>query len=214
MFAYCANNPTNNYDLTGRLYESSSHTGAQAMTYNGGTPIVIPLPYSKHQKKDGLINGQAVFEFADAPFLFGTYANNGCGVIALYNAMQLLDKPQSLGKVEDEVFLNGGMLAGGLMGTEPWFINDYFHSHGITCTGYASFDKLNQHVEDGSIVVFLVLNNKENLLDGLHFMTAQYSDNEYVIYNLYNNVTDPLERARLDSIDDDYAWTYGYIIGG
>ena len=214
MFAYCNNNPCNFTDPNGRMIQGRSEYGPNAMTYKGGGKVIIPLPYTKHQKKDGMINGQGVFEFADSSFLFGTYADNGCGAIAIYNAMQLLGNPQSLGKIEDELFLNGSFLMGGHWGVEPWSINDYFHAHGYTCSGYASFDKLHQNIAEGSIVVFLALNDKKNPMAGMHFMTAQYTGKEYVIYNVYNNYTDVILRPSLDAIDDNYAWMYGYILGG
>ena len=62
--------------------------------------------------------------------------------------------------------------------------------------------------------MFLALNDKKNPMAGMHFMTAQYTGKEYVIYKVYNNYTDVILRPSLDAIDDNYAWMYGYILGG
>ncbi len=196
------------------MIQGRSEYGPNAMTYKGGGKVIIPLPYTKHQKKDGTINGQGVFEFADSSFLFGTYADNGCGAIALYNAMQLLSSPQSLGNIEDDLFMNGGILAGGHMGVAPWAINDYFHAHGYTCSGYFSFEKLHENIKEGSIVVFLVLNSGETAANGAHYMAVLYHNNKYEIYNVFSDSLDSKTVPCLDSFFPNNRWLYGYIIGG
>ena len=214
MFAYCNNNPCNFCDPNGHMIQGRSEYGPNAMAYKGGGKVIIPLPYTKYQKNDGMINGQGVFEFADSSFLFGTYADNGCGAIALYNAMQLLGSPQSLGHVEDELFLNGSFFMGGYWGVEPWSINDYFHSHGFSCIGYSSYEKLSENVKEGAIIVFLVKNDKDNLLKGYHYMAAQYVGGTYYVYNAYCNENETMQASSLDPIYLNSEWCCGWIIGG
>ena len=47
----------------------------------------------------GTLNGQLALPFAGEKLGLGTYGKNGCGIIAVYNALQLLGRPQPLGEI-------------------------------------------------------------------------------------------------------------------
>ena len=47
----------------------------------------------------GTLNGQLALPFAGEKLGLGTYGKNGCGIIALYNALQLLGRPRPLGEI-------------------------------------------------------------------------------------------------------------------
>ena len=213
MFAYCNNNPIILHDSCGTM-PSNSRMFAYAHVYSEGGKKYYTIPDDKYSKIEGLINGQAVFEHADESMGFGTYAENGCGVIALYNAMQLLNKPQALGKIEDEVFIMGGMLAGGLLGITPSSIDRYFAYNNVESTRYSTYGALENDIYEGAIVVFFVMNNVDNIWEGFHYMTAQYKNGQYEIYNMYSNSANVHYQVSLDPIYSGSVWICGYIVGG
>ena len=211
MFAYCNNNPTTASDPSGCR---SSLVSPHATLHGGGGSKFFSLPNDKYSKTTGMINGQKVFEHAEESMMFGTYRDNGCGIIALYNAMQLLEKPQALGKIEDQVFIRGGMLAGGLLGIRPGVIGDYFSANNIPSAKYSSFEALSQDVYEGAVVVFMVQNNIDNIFDGCHYMTAQYTEGQYIVYNISSTSSDSVSISSLDPVYRNSRWICGYIAGG
>ena len=58
---------------------------------------------------------------------------NGGEVIAAYNAMSLLGRGQALAEVIREFEDNGLPLLGGVLGTDPRRLPEYFAAHGIAC---------------------------------------------------------------------------------
>lgn len=211
MFGYCGNNPTCYTDPLGYLrYDVATCSVADADWGRRAAAFLEPIYYHN----DGFINGQGTFAFAQEAFGLGTYANNGCGTIAVYNAMQLLGKPTSLGMITDELINIGGLIAGGTMGITPGSIRDYFISRGISCDGYVSFDSLSNNVQEGSIIIFVVLNNAHTILGGAHYMAAQYCGGQYNIYNMYNDWTGTAQRRSLCQPYGYSGYLYGYIIGG
>lgn len=211
MFAYCGNNPVNYSDPFGYLrYDVATCSAADADWGVRQAAFLDPIYY----KTEGMINGQGVFEFANEAFGLGTYAHNGCGIIAIYNVMQLLGTPESLGMICDEIINEGGLMLGGILGMNPFVIDDFFVSRGITCKGYSSFYALSKDVKEGTVILLMTLNNAYSLLGGAHFMAVQYVNGKYVVYNLFNNKT---WEYKVDSLDNPYGlngFLYGFIIGG
>ena len=64
----------------------------------------------------GTLNGQLALPFAGEKLGLGTYGKNGCGIIALYNALQLLGRPQPLGEIGADFVRHHRLLFGGLGG--------------------------------------------------------------------------------------------------
>ena len=168
---------------------------------------------SSRDMTNGLINNQSKFLYSGEAVGFGSYANSGCAVIATYNAMQLLGRNASLGAIRDEYLYKHGSILFGLGGVGPWSFDDYFENHGINCTGYSSYTSLNANIAEGDVVVFTVMNNRNNIFAGFHTMCAQYIDGTYLVYNAYSNSPFPSGRD-LSSIYPNQLWIYGYIVGG
>jgi RHS repeat-associated protein len=98
-YAYCLNNPVNREDYTGHR-ASLVHTD-----------IGIPLG------GDGYIDGQSNFYGSDLSFgPAGNVADNGCGLVALYNVAKAGGLPYSFNELHDILF--GGL---GWVGTTNFF---------------------------------------------------------------------------------------------
>jgi len=101
-----------------------------------------------------------------------------------------------------------------LLGVKPWAIDDYFASQNISCTGYISATKLSHDVQEGSIIVFMILNNKNTIWKGAHYMAAQYINGQYAVYNLYSNMTDVTMTNVLVDPNGTSGFICGFIVGG
>lgn len=222
MFAYCLNNPVNNLDSSGTVAVSIFDGDRNSLSIGyiglggGGTGGRggFARKASSRDQKNGLIHGQSAFQYSEEAVGLGSYANSGCAVIATYNAMQLLGENASLGAIRDEYLYKHGAILFGLGGVGPWRFDDYFESHGINCTGYFSYTSLNANISEGDVVVFTVMNNRDNILEGFHTMTAQYIGGTYLVYNVYSNSTTYSTCRNLSNIYSDARWIYGYIVGG
>ena len=163
---------------------------------------------------DGVINGQGAFKFSQTAFGMGSYAHNGCGAIAIYNAMQLLGYDISLGMIYDQITNKYGLCMGGLFGIKASVIDDVFAERGITCTGYWSGNDLMQNVQEGNVVILYVMNDASTLFRGFHYVTAQYVDGQFLGYNVYNNSIQPEPANFVCQPYDNSCYLYGFMIGG
>lgn len=113
------------------------------------------------------------------PFgLLGTVSKNGCGAVAVYNALVLLERPVSLGKVLSKFRF---VFMGGILGC---------HSPKVLLTlrkfGAKSFPitkrKADKEKKDGTIVIAKICRHSKNPLT-MHFVVCSFSDGLWKIYN-------------------------------
>ena len=156
------------------------------------------------------INGQDKLPYSDKRIGLGTYGANGCGLIAVYNAMQLIGKNVTLQDVT--YVLRNHMLFWGLGGLKPSGLDFYFTVHNIEYTQISSMSSLSASVEDGNVFVFVVMNNKKNIFEGFHTMAGQYINGEYRIYNRYNGRTSYATYASLKDGFREELWIYGILL--
>ena len=211
MFAYCNNNPIVSSDPSGQVPIGNF---AIDISGTGGKLKEDDIPQSIFAVTNGIINGQAVFPYAGERMGWGTYAKNACGIIAVYNAMQLLGYKESLGLVEAEISNAGGLCLVGLFGVKCQAIGNYLTAHNIPYTGYRSYSTMIQSLSDGDIIIFEVINNRLNILKGYHYMTAQYLGGEFIVYNHSSYQTSSLTVSTLDPVYGNSSWHYGFVIGG
>ena len=211
MFAYCGNNPVNGYDPTGHLrFDVATCSIGDANWGRRHAASMEPIYYMA----DGVINGQGVFKFSQTAFGMGSYAHNGCGAIAIYNAMQLLGYDISLGMIYDQITNKYGLCMGGLFGIKASVIDDVFAERGITCTGYWSGNDLMQNVQEGNVVILYVMNDASTLFRGFHYVTAQYVGGQFLVYNMYNESTMPKPTKSILQPYGNSCYLYGCIVGG
>ena len=206
MFAYCLNNPVICFDSTG------SRACIRKDFDYGTIPVTTPqIAETPEDQTKGVINGQGVLPYSDVQIGLGSYGKSGCPYIATYNAMQLIGQPQSLASVTSEVYDYGAVLYGA-WGAGPWGTAKYFDAHQIEYSSSFSPSTLTVDISEGSVIVFTVMNNKNNLLDGWHAMTALYTNGEYWVFNRSNQETG---KSTYSSLTDAYAgglWLYGFRI--
>ena len=137
---------------------------------------------------------------------FGTYGISGCQYIAVYNAMQLIGKPQSLASVTNEIF-SYGAVAWGLFGAGPWAAASYFSAHDVDYVGSFSPDTLVANILEGSVIVFTAW-----YPTGWHAMTALYTNGKYKVFNRFNDEKKVLPYGSLSEVYTNGWWIYGLRI--
>ena len=203
MFAYCNNNPANFKDTCGTV---PCHTTLDIKDRDGSYIVYSNIASTPQNQISGAINGQALLPYADSPMGFGTYGINGCQYIAVYNAMQLIGKPQSLADIACEVFWYGAV-AFGAGGAGPWGAAVYFDIHDVDYVGSFSADTLVADISEGSVIVFTTWSSS-----GWHAMTALYINGKYMVFNRFNSEEKTLPYESLSEVYTNGGWIYGLRI--
>lgn len=132
------------------------------------------------------INNQS--ELADIPYGAGNLGLNGCGPIALYNALKILteDKTETLGENLDYSFLSivsylehKGATLRGRFGTSPFVIYKYVRNLGYEAMLCKSKNehKLNEFQGKFDAFISLIYNDSSSLKKGLHFICTKKNPN-------------------------------------
>ena len=116
-------------------------------------------------------------------------ANTGCGWIATYNALRLMNYRVSPGSLihfyEWQVpFVHGNI---GTMALAP---AQFFKIHGYgveSCSLEEKFDEMAKHAD----VCILYYRWRKGIKIGAHFVTLQYKDGQFTGYNTYKNSSGP-----------------------
>ena len=108
--------------------------------------------------------------------------NNGCEVIAAYNALKVLGKPQDIRAIAYSFETDGQMLLGAF-GTNPYAVGRYFEKIGYNVKTIEGDDILTKPTPkaDAYIVSFW---NSDDVTDALHTVAARKTkDGGYEVFN-------------------------------
>ena len=99
---------------------------------------------------------------------------NGCGIIAVYNALLLLGERPDF-RVVTEYYEKHGKWFWGLLGTKPWKLGSYVKKQGY------KLKLTSPKKADNGIYLITVWNKRP----GMHFMALNKTDNGLQVYNGY-----------------------------
>lgn len=128
------------------------------------------------------VNGQRRNPVAALPYGHYTMDYNGCEVLAAYNALITLGRPEPLSEVS-AWFERRGLFLGGAWGTHVLAIPEFFQARGFAVeTLYKDFDEAFSGVP---AAVFAFWNDAHRLRRGLHTVALAHGpDGRPAIYNL------------------------------
>ena len=115
----------------------------------------------------------------------------------------------SLGEVTDLYLHEYGTLFGGLGGIAPWQIGRFLRGSGIEYQTFLSGKALEESMHGNDVVIFTVMNNKYDITQGFHTMTARCNGKGFDVYNLANESVSVVQTASLQSV-----WEGGLFICG
>ena len=185
MYAYCWNNPQNMYDCTGQFPAYIKIILAIKLigdTVAAVTGIANYFHNSKQDLPSGYISNQSDWENLHMGFFGADY--NGCGWIAVYNAMIMLGKQQEATSVISYFDTADRTVLFGTFGAAPSAVTSYFASQELT--GWVSSIPLlmpsntEELAQQATACVLLYGHSR-----GAHYVALQWNGNAYNVYN-YN----------------------------
>ena len=134
----------------------------------------------------GYVNGQKREPYASFKYGTGYMKENGCGVIAVHNALVAVGKGKELRDVA-LYFEDNGAILGGVFGTDPTAAVAYFESNG--CAVETIYDAQEfDDVASSSVVSVLTFWNTDSIFDGAHTVALVKNANGSInVYNYYGS---------------------------
>jgi len=152
--------------------------------------LYAKTPIETINPENGLIYSQ--YGLSELPFGKGNMQDNGCGPIALYNALVVLLKkenlkpPQFMMSSVIEFLEKNGLALAGKFGTSPFAINKYLRQCGFKSRIITSEipQKINDFADDYDTFVSIICNSDYSLSLGLHFIcVVKEPDGTFTAYN-------------------------------
>ena len=171
-----------------RMHDSSSaHTKNRSILKKAHTALAVGnYLYNRNIDlsgyKGGYINDQNSGAVSKLRLGVTNMKNNGCEVIAAYNALKVLGKPQDIRAITYSFETDGQMLLGAF-GTNPYAVGRYFEKIGYNVKTIEGDDILTKPTPkaDAYIVSFW---NSDDVTDALHTVAARKTENgEYEVFN-------------------------------
>lgn len=129
-------------------------------------------------------------EWGDVKFGVKDMSFSGCEIMATYNALKALGEPVSEQTVVDLIAMyeENGAVLGGLLGSSPYAIEDYFREQGydvVTTTSHNE-ETINQIGESSDTVIVHAYNNKDDIKSQIHTVSiTKEEDGSYAVHNGY-----------------------------
>ena len=178
MFAYCLNNPLRFFDISGHL----SRSAVDVSTYSGPA-LPEPTPIISQDEKT----------FMNMQFGSTTVAHGGCGPVAIYNAMLLLQR----GDISFESILNyyeiyNFLYAGGTLGTPISGCLYFFQREGYSIHITANTSQFDSMAESADVCImwYMFLSDTFPYI-GAHYVAFTQTEKNSIYYNLFKNQTEP-----------------------
>lgn len=158
LYLYCLNNAVNMFDS------------------NGMYPVFIYAQYDSVKvdlNGDGKLVPMSDIELSTSFLVHASLAQNGCGIIALYNVMQMADENVKLNNVIFYMKFNGGLILHGLLGVNPSAIGRYLLSNSRyairTATALSGYNKWYE-IAERSYSLIILYKNPGGL--SMHYVSA------------------------------------------
>ena len=233
LFAYCFNSPIINIDSNGmwyytilKPYKISLRTVKYTLNYiaymnmKNNNDLFTSYVKSKCHKLQisfilsslPIINCQSEKYIKDMRYGLAKVKNVGCEIIAIYNLLILIKKPQMFTNIINEFELNnmyyGGTAASGHLGTDPDDLYKYFKAHGIKYSKTNKFDNLKNQLSKNKSGKFIVgFWTRGRYTSTIHTVCVKKNSNSnYVtVYNYYSDTGTQILRVSdfLKRINDD-----------
>lgn len=146
--------------------------------------------YIRFQSRTHEINNRPMVSLAYGK---GNLADNGCGAIALYNALLHAGAERDIESLMSELICEGGLWFGGRWGTKPRVLKKCFSRYFENTVSAFSFEGLMKKVESPQAVVVMTAKKKS-----MHYFLG-LSDGAGR-YRFYNSAlrSDPNRRGSID----------------
>lgn len=139
-------------------------------------------------------------------------ADYGCGVIAMYNVMQKLDRHVDLADLVFDIDSKSGDLFYGIGGVDVSHFREYFGLKGIGFKGYYSYSSMKTALENMSLDQMAIISYWTYSGPGHYIAVERGKNNYFYFYN--NNVTYSTEEIKeIKPSCFEKGFINGFIIG-
>ncbi len=154
------------------------------------------IDLSRYEKSNGYIHDQTSGSIANVKYGNGTLAKNGCGVIAVNNALVSLGDRKDIRDIAKD-FEKGGLVLSGTFGTNPYAIGDYFRENGYTVDTYEGSNLFSALKSSDAKTHIFTYWNSDKAEDGVHIVSVdKMEDGRYRFYNMNCDIPLPENYAK------------------
>ena len=176
MFAYCNNNSVNYTDTKGLV---PSKDFCVALAPDSGTSYEY-------------IYSQTSSPHASTSLGIANVSHGGCGPVAVYNAMLMLDNHASLNEIVEYFEQDNGIYFGGLLGTSFYTCANYFRDQGYSVymtKDIATYSDLAASAD--ACILWCWFDTKDFPFVGAHLMAFKQQGTQGMYYNAFSDSTSP-----------------------
>lgn len=162
------------------------------------------------------INGQKLCEYANRRFGWRRFASNGCGVLAIYNALGLIGRAIPLEQIYRHF---QAWYRPRFFGIRPIRIAQYLKKQNISFQTAQTPEQLDEFLKSGGVAVVSYWNRTftlmgtelPNVFRGAHFVTIGF-DERYTIYNRFSNRNRTYAFDTLDECLANHYYMKGFFL--
>ena len=177
LLAYCENEPVARQDETGYAWKLAVHAGYR---------LANCLHFSTNQKLSkgiwGYIYSQYVGNASKMWFGFYRSSHNGCGWIATYNALFMLNNRMSPHMIIAEYEINGAIL-GGVFGIRTTSVVNFFKARGYKVTVNTNTKNFDSAAKKSRANIIYYWHGS-----GAHYVALKWQGTMFYGLNTFNNV--------------------------
>lgn len=131
--------------------------------------------------KGGFINDQNDGAVSELKFGVDKMKDNGCEVIAAYNALLMLDNPKDIRDIA-YYFENDGQALAGKFGTNPYAAKRFFTKNGYTVKTLEGEDITDKNIPDADAYILSVWNSPD-VTEALHTVAMRKTKDGFELFN-------------------------------
>lgn len=171
----------------------------------------------KHNRQitlpDGFINGQGKGAVSRMKYGICTMAWNGCEMIALYNALVHIKRPENLSDICREMYPRSSVLMG-FFGSNVYVLGGFFDRRKIKYKKTYMYNNFFNELKNYDCGVCSFWNHRL-LFSSLHTVCIKaVDDGKIVVYNKTNGKTEPAEILNRSALTNKKLFMVGYLIKG
>lgn len=113
------------------------------------------------------------------------FHHSGCGCIALFNTLSMMGQKPNLCEIVEFVEKKG-MLAYGLMGTNPKAVEKYLRLKGVAFQRFLRMDELQEAIQPDDVIISLYWWTQPKSI-GAHYVSLRADETGLTAYNVFGN---------------------------
>ena len=159
----------------------------------------------EHMLPKGLLNAQGMGTLRQYRYGLFSFGWCGCEIIATYNFLQMLGKPQPLCEIAREIYRYGHILLG-FFGTNVYVLSHYLHRHGIEHRQTCRKKEFLEQAANGKYGIVSFWTGKV-MRSSIHTVAFRMEpDGSVTVFNRYNRALHDHTYADLNEAFGKYAF--------